>query len=184
MTGAAIVFGSSANALSELEAALRIAPGSPVFCVNDSLRASPIRAHAFATLHPEKALRFLDGVDVEGLPLFTFEAQAYSKLPWTIVREKWAGSSGLYATQIALEEFGFSRVIVAGVPIDPQSGTAYRQAAHKGGIWGGDCGERYRRGWARAADKLAGRVRSMSGWTQELLGAPSPEWANGLSAVA
>lgn len=180
MPGVAIVLGSSRAALDELSAAFELCPGAPVICVNDSLRTCPVKAHAFATLHHEKARRFLRGLDIDGLPLFTMEQPARDEFQWTIVREKWAGTSGLYAVQIALNQLGFAGVIVAGVPIDHTHGTAY--PLHRGQPWAGGYHDRYRRAWAKAAlPFIRDRVRSMSGFTRELLGAPDADWLNNLS---
>lgn len=173
----AIVLGSSANALAELEAARALAPGAPVICVNDALRTCPEKASAFVTLHPEKAERFLKGIETEGLPLFTMEAPAYSS-GWIVRREKWNGTSGLYGVQVALEAMGFAGVIVAGCPIDHAHGTAYKTQKKK---WAGGNESRYRSGWNGALPTIRDRVRSMSGFTQALLGAPDADWIAGLS---
>lgn len=86
--------------------------------------------------------------------------------------ENWAGSSGLLAVTVALEHLGCDRVICAGVPLDQEQGhfddpKPWRDAVN------------YRIGWTRSLAKMAGRVRSMSGWTMQLLGAPSEDWLNG-----
>ena len=57
----------------------------------------------------------------------------------------------------------------AGVPLT-------REAEHydKPGLWR-DAGN-YRKGWVEHATTMNGRVRSMSGWTAELLGQPDAAW--------
>lgn len=178
MPAVCIVLGSAKDALAEFERAQAMAPDAPVVCVNDALRTCPAPALAFATLHPEKRRRFLDGVALEGVRLFANERPAYDSTPWEIVPEKWGGTSGLYAVQIALGELGFAGSIVAGVPIDHKAGTTY--ARHPQKQWASGNEARYRRGWTKALPAIGARVRSMSGWTQEILGAPSRAWLEGL----
>lgn len=82
--------------------------------------------------------------------------------------ESWGGSSGMLCIAVALE-LKCDRVVLAGVPMhkkfhhfdDPrpwQEARAYRQA------------------WEARAPMLRGRVKSMSGWTRDLLGEPEGEW--------
>lgn len=80
----------------------------------------------------------------------------------------WGGSSGLLAVTVALE-LGATHVVLAGVPLT-------REGEHydKPGLWR-DAGN-YRGRWIHRATDMDGRVRSMSGWTAELLGKPDPAW--------
>ncbi|MES0071918.1 hypothetical protein [Mesorhizobium sp. M0058] len=79
----------------------------------------------------------------------------------------WGGSTGLLAGK-GLLELGFERIVLAGVPMDKSphfyNGQPWRQV------------DRYRQAWQRQLPDLAPFVRSMSGWTAELLGKPDPEW--------
>jgi hypothetical protein len=82
------------------------------------------------------------------------------------------GSSSLLAVRVALG-LGYDRVICCGVPLD-STGRFYDDP-RKPSIWDweGLAGEAYRVAWKEAADmEFAGRVRSCSGWTRDLLGAP------------
>jgi hypothetical protein len=174
----AIVFGSAANAQDDLEAARLLAPDAPIVCVNDSLKActhSPVVA--FATLHPERHKRFLEGANLDGVALYAH--QECRGWPGKVAKELWGGTSGLFAVQIALEVMGFAGVICAGVPISSDYGTAYKlqPGRYK---WAGGSEVRYRKNWTAALPALEGRVKSMSGWTRDLLGAPSREWLVGL----
>lgn len=190
MGGLAIVLGSATDALAEYEAAKALVPAAFVVCVNDALRTCPDRVHAFATLHPEKRERFLGVEDCElkrhpDCSLWTYEAPINRRGGFNIAREKWAGSSGLFAVQIALEKLDAAGVILAGVPMDAARRATYADAEAE---WGG--GEtyvqRYQRGWTKAHSILRARVRSFSGFTRDLLGPPTPEWIaeKGLSAAA
>lgn len=83
----------------------------------------------------------------------------------------WSGSSGLLAVKVALEH-GFDRIVVAGVPLT--SCDAHFYSKHKS--W--DAAGHFQRGWRRNLNAIAPCVRSMSGWTKDLLGAPTEEWLN------
>lgn len=82
------------------------------------------------------------------------------------------GSSGLYAVSVALH-LGFERVVLAGVPMTNER-NAFRDEAQ----W--KAFRRYTDAWVdrsrNALPLLAGRVRSMSGWTREILGPPELDW--------
>jgi hypothetical protein len=80
----------------------------------------------------------------------------------------WQGSSGLFMVKIALEE-GFTHIILCGVPMDVDANHITR---HK--PWHGAPG--FARGWHRHMQELKPFVRSMSGWTQQVLGAPDMLW--------
>jgi hypothetical protein len=80
----------------------------------------------------------------------------------------WFGSTGLLAVKVLIEE-GFDRIVLAGVPMSSEGGHFYDDKP-----WSG-C-DRYRVAWTVHKGEIAPFTRSMSGWTQELLGAPTPEW--------
>jgi len=82
----------------------------------------------------------------------------------------WGGSSGLLAVAVGLE-LGYL-VVCCGVPLDktPHFDDPKRTP------W--KDGPNYRPAWVRRRAAL-GDVRSMSGWTAELLGQPTQEWLTG-----
>lgn len=165
----AIVLGAGGRALGELAEAHALAPGAPVVAVNFAVTRYRTPA-AFVTLHPEKAADW--AANAPAFPTETFSSDMNPMWsPKHLVREKWGGTSGLYAAQIALEEMGAERVILAGVPMQADA-----QALYAKGPWGQDHVKTYRDGWLRAFPKIVGRVRSVSGWTRDLLGYPSTEW--------
>jgi hypothetical protein len=82
------------------------------------------------------------------------------------------GSSGLLGTEVALE-FA-DKVVLCGIPLDPTQ-VHYRRP--KKGGW--PPATMYRLAWQQVHSKLKHRVRSMSGWTREFLGAPTEEWLKG-----
>jgi hypothetical protein len=81
------------------------------------------------------------------------------------------GSSGLLATYAALKEHA-THVILTGVPLDTQQGHVLGK--YKGEGW--PDGKNYQGHWKRDFKALRGKVRSMSGFTRDLLGEPTLDW--------
>ncbi|MGR3574018.1 MAG: hypothetical protein ACU0CF_04685 [Sagittula sp.] len=81
-----------------------------------------------------------------------------------------SGSSGLFAAKVALVDLGFDRVVLCGIPMDP--------APHFNGPtnWTPKAGrspcDGFRRSWLAVPEEYRARMRSMSGWSRVLLGAP------------
>lgn len=82
-----------------------------------------------------------------------------------------SASSGGFAAKVALED-GFDRVVLAGVPMrhDDNHFTRGKPWLQR---------DSFTDGFEKSVPHFAGRVRSMSGWTAEILGVPSPDWLNG-----
>ena len=85
---------------------------------------------------------------------------------YIIIAKHWtpSGSSSLLGVQAALA-MGYRRIILCGCPLIGNNA--------KGGKY-----EKFQAGWEAVSNELAGRVRSMSGWTAEFLGRPTEEWLN------
>jgi hypothetical protein len=79
-----------------------------------------------------------------------------------------SASSGGYGAKVALDD-GFKRVVLAGIPMDVDANHFAR-----GKPWLQR--DAFTIGFTDSVPFFAGRVRSMSGWSKELLGAPSVEW--------
>ena len=76
-----------------------------------------------------------------------------------------SGSSSLLGVLAALR-MGYRRIILCGCPLTGNNA--------KGSKY-----ETFQAAWQAFSKELAGRVRSMSGWTAEFLGRPTEEWLNG-----
>lgn len=130
--------------------------------VNRMIGAYKGRLWAGATLHPELAAEFRASRPGKW-PLFApKEASGVTRIHPK--RDQWNGTSVLYAVRIALAH-GAERVAVAGAPLDEgphfdHDGTLRPHLTQ------------YRLSWSRYTDELGGRVRSLSGWTRDLLGHP------------
>jgi len=75
-----------------------------------------------------------------------------------------SGSSALLGVHAGIQE-GYKKIIVCGCPLTGKNdkGNGY---------------EIFRAGWTAKLSEIKDKTRSMSGWTQELLGAPTEEWLN------
>jgi hypothetical protein len=180
----AVVLGSSAGALDEFAAAQAFLASNNLethtIAVNAAVRFCPVKPVAFASVFSlvDGIERFLTGVDLDGVQLFSRRADP--RLAFKVVKPKWHGSSGLYAVQIALEEMGFDGAILAGCPMDAAGGTlcAHSEMSEAAKV------DRFKPQWLRALPHIGARTRSMSGWTQKILGAPDAEWLAGLTPPA
>ena len=81
-----------------------------------------------------------------------------------------SGSSGLFAAKVAID-LGFDRLVLCGIPLEKEKGRIDGKD-HWNGAYS------FRQGFLEAIPTLAGRARSMSGWTQVILGTPTSEWLN------
>lgn len=76
------------------------------------------------------------------------------------------GSSGMLAVGVALEVA--DHVVLCGVPMDDRP--------HFNRTYGWTACDHFRGAWVENEHKMRGRVRSMSGWTRDLLGGCDAEW--------
>lgn len=174
----AVVLGGAACLWDDLRALNELVGGGAwdglVIAVNDSGWAYPGHIDHWVSLHPEKfaawcALRAANGypngyVKWGGL----WPGANDSPLVDRVHPVKEVGSTGLHAALIAVGPLGCDRVVLAGTPMDAQRHFTRGQA------W--DMADFHRDGWTKALPKIEGRVRSMSGWTRELLGEVTTEW--------
>lgn len=165
--GITVVLGGASGAWDELVRASQIAPVRYIFAVNDAAMHYPGRLDAFVTLHPEKLPGWLGARQTADLPRpAAVIAHAPHDMVTEVVDYKWpeqqsSGSSGLFATKIALERTDLP-VVLCGVPMD-----ASRAHFFNGQPW--DEVNQFRDAWEQVKPRLT-RVRSMSGWTASLLG--------------
>ncbi len=81
-----------------------------------------------------------------------------------------SASSGGYTAKVALDD-GFDKVVLAGVPMQANDGHFTR-----GQPWLQR--DSFTIGFHNSIPHFNGRVRSMSGWTKDLLGEVTTEWLN------
>lgn len=164
-----LVLGGAVGVWTEHDEARILAPSSKIIAVNDAGALAP-HLDAWATLHPENFHKWQDKrkdrCGNDDYQAFSIDNQG----PWAKAKDRWEGSSGLFAAQIALERLGASGVILCGCPLTKTG----RHFFDKNNEW--DDAEIYRKGFKAAFPVIKASVRSMSGWTRELLGAPSAQW--------
>lgn len=159
----------------DIKAARELFEPDAFFVTNDMIPLWPERIDYVCSLHPEKVADWLSERHKKGLPspgeIWCHKIAGPRGLVHKGVdhtTNDWAGSSGLFAAKVALEQ-GFGKIVTCGVPLDSERTHIARKR-----IW--SAAHAFRSGWKRNHDKLRDKVRSMSGWTKEFLGAPSPEW--------
>jgi hypothetical protein len=81
-----------------------------------------------------------------------------------------SGSSGLFAVEIALR-LGYERLVLCGIPLTGRT-TIQENGEEERLRKGQPFIASFRDAWVRDFELLSPHVRSMSGWTRELLGGP------------
>jgi hypothetical protein len=184
----ALVLGGAADVHDDIEAALRFGEYAGVVACNDIAAQWPGYLDAMVTLHPEKLEGWLNARSALG---YVPPARVFLKTEWREKRgapvtsrveplaadetdyrfpgQANSGSSGLFAVKVALVDLGFDKVVCCGVPMSPEGSHYVRQKRWPGAL-------NMQRGWTEAMPEIKAQVRSMSGWTMEKLGAPTPEW--------
>lgn len=178
----ALVLGGARNVWTDVEAALALSPFDAVVTCNDVTAEWPGRIDAMATLHAEKAGIWIERRRRRGYPdpervIGHEAAKAYRRTPAVVTGftslylpgQKDSGSSGLFAVKVALDDLGFDKAVCCGVPMTPGEKHFFDSTA-----WAG--AQAHRKGWNQALPAIKDRVRSMSGWTADLLGRPDKEW--------
>lgn len=190
----ALVVGRSADALEEVEAALRARAFDALVVVGKMGEVFPHRIDHWVSFHAELFDKWAAARTAAGYPA----AQVY----WTATyrgRSRAStragaaltacrplrhapcvgGSSGFLAVQVARDVLKFDRIVLAGVPMTPEGGhlasTASRSELNK--PWAD--ARMYWATWEDHADRLRPHVRSMSGRTRVLFGAPADDWLDG-----
>jgi hypothetical protein len=175
----AIALGS-ANCMDEdLAAAKALAPDAIIIACNHAARDYPGKIDHWASMHPDLMPKWIRERALAGLPpVINYWYPRHRAVHCAIAGAKpidiWGGSSGLLCVRIAIE-LGADKIICAGIPL--------RQTfCHKGAAKQWTEARQYRAAWQRYGHRLQGRVKSLSGWTREYLGAPTEEWINGGTA--
>ena len=125
----------------------------------------PFRIEYVATYHPTeipkiKELRESGGGNTD------YKVISHEQRPDVDIFEPFrppSGSSALLGTLAAIR-LGYNRIILCGCPL-----TGINEIDKSNY-------ETFRAGWTALKKEVHNKVRSMSGWTRELLGEPSEEW--------
>lgn len=165
-----VVLGGAPSVWDELSDLMQMTRVDCVVATNEAGAYCALRVNHWVTLHHEKMkdwwdLRMRNGYSPPDKVWFHAPSRHFV-LPHESTGE-WGGSSGLFGVKIALE-LGHKRIVVCGMPLidGPHFHTEQKMTGCK----------RYRRAWEAHVEELAPFVRSMSGWTKELLGEPDEFW--------
>ncbi len=172
----ALCLGSGACKDADLEGAVArgvtAANGWTVFAVNRAAVDYPGHVDHFVTYHGEHLAKWLSARHSAGRPPpgDVWCAERRPAVTWMNVHRAphWGGSSGLLAVSTAIY-LGATSIVLCGIPIDFDQGHYYSPKVP----W--HDAKSYRKQWEDNKGRLA-NVRSMSGWTSELLGTPTLEW--------
>lgn len=173
----ALIFGRAKGVWEELEQAKALGDFSVVIGVGGAAVDYPGVLHHWVSFHTDLFAHWVTKREGKGYPpagefwscnYRNRPARVKTPVPVSLVDCN-GGSSGFIALKVALEKLDAHRVVLAGIPMTHEGGqydTADQWTeAHK-----------YRREWLEHLDMIKGRVRSMSGWTQEQFGTPTREW--------
>jgi hypothetical protein len=171
----ALVLGSAETLGADKAAALELFEPNLIIACNHAARDEPGRVDHWVTMHPDLFVMWLAVRRQNGFPdPGQFWHARHRPVPKGIESraiESWGGSSGMLCVAVAVE-LGVERVVLAGVPM-LKTARHYDDRRH----WEEARG--YWPAWERYAPRIRGRVKSMSGWTRDLLDAPTGEWLDG-----
>lgn len=172
-----LALGSATSLFADVDAALALTECDIVVAANEAGVAYSGRLSAWVSLHPNEMAARLRRREQRGHPPCGVIVshvtdkehpgvthQAEYKFPG----QSKSGSSGLFAVKYALD-LGCTHVICCGIPIESDLGRIDGRINWQGA-------RHFKQGWFQAKPVIKDKVRSMSGWTSQLLGKPTAEW--------
>jgi len=162
----ALILGGASCVWEDVEAALDLAEFDCIIAAND------VGAHwsgpldHWVSLHPEKLNGWLRARREKGYPdgFTTWSHKKQAGCNVDRATDDWKGSSGLFAVKVA-RELGYERIVLCGVPLNAEGAHFFDAKPWK-------AFQGFRNGWLNHRAEIAPYVRSVSGWTREILGAP------------
>lgn len=176
--GLAVVLGGAECVWDDLEALEEMIGGpwyGTVIAVNEAGVHWPQYLHHWVTYHPEHFERWeAERVRLGGPPGYIRWARREEERVDRIAPPWEGGSSGRLAVAVASVLEPVDRVVLCGVPLTE---TPHFHDRDNGEPW--QYADIHCRRWKAQVDKIEGWVKSMSGRTRDLLGAPTMEWIDG-----
>lgn len=174
-TKRALVMGGAQCVYDDIEAAIRLFKPDLFIAVKDIWMTYPT-VHHLVTFHIDripgelKKRRQLHLADP--LCCWTYPSATVPTLPFPVrkVGVK-GGSSGLMGVQCALK-LECTHIVIAGIPLDPHQ-PHFHNRKHRQPWKEATVMQPF---WIDMVPEFNNRVRSMSGWTRELLGKPTRKW--------
>lgn len=173
-----LIIGRGAGVLEQASAAADMAYFSTVVAINVAGCDFPHRVDHWVSYHPGafalwRSKRRAHGLEVRDIQFWTAEHK-HVKMKGLVdpvveaIPCPHGGSSGLLATWLGLTVLGLDKIVLCGIPLENtpryDDPTNWHEAMS------------YRPAWVDNKEELASKVRSMSGWTKNLLGAPTRAW--------
>jgi len=175
----AFVLGGALCVWDDLAAARALCEPHVIVAVNDIGTVFADQIDYWVSYHLDQLAKWSDIRKMKGLPpareLWSGLASSRNGPKFLKRHPNRGGSSGMLATCIALDNAEATHVILCGVPIDPEM--RHFSDKYKGKPW--KDGKNYQRHWEEKHAYFRNRVKSMSGWTAQLLGEPTLDWLKG-----
>lgn len=177
----ALVIGSAKGVEDEVAEATQAYRFDAVLATNSVVADFPWKIDVAVSLHPKLMVGWRETRTQRNYPVVTRyvshrKTQGGKTFDFVtdVLEFKWpeqtvSGSSGHYAIKAAVELLGADKVVLAGVPMVQQRKHYYTDDDWNASI--------FLPAWEQTRERLKDTVRSMSGWTAELFGKPTQEWA-------
>lgn len=192
----ALVIGCAACVWDDIKAAKVLARYDAIYCVKQMGIYYPEAFNVWVTLHPEAMdeyeiqrhkFGFPNGYQIVAPPpkelgMHGAKGNIARRVSYLLSEDSNSSAgSGLYGAKVAVED-GYDRVVLAGIPMTAEGGHFLPNSLNvsgqiRGKVWTGQ--NSFIIGMNAALPQLQGKVKSMSGYTMKVLGAPTQEWLNG-----
>lgn len=173
----ALVFGAAGGVWEEIEAAKKLCNFDVIVAVKRPGMDYPGYLHHWVSFHGEMFADWILKRHKNGYPpaekywVSSYRGSGFLKVTYPTLNRIACegGSSGLIGTLVG--RTAATKIVLAGIPLDPERGHFNKSAPWKEALI-------HREAWKPYFPHLLGHVKSMSGWTQQMLGAPTEEWLN------
>lgn len=189
----ALVIGCSCNVWEEVQLAQDMVMFDSVYCVKLAGVHYPGAFKTWVTLHPEwmddyeeqrEKFGYPGGYEIVAPPsaelgMHGAKGRIARRVPYRWPGMTHSAASGIYGAKVALDD-GFEKVILAGIPMSAEDGHFLPETRSggngpvRGKVW--TQLNQFVCGLNEATPHLMGKVKSMSGYTKKILGAPTREW--------
>lgn len=190
----ALVIGGASGGFREAIEAMSLFTPAKIYAVND-IGACIETVDVWCTLHPEfmdgwEKLRSEQGFgpvdDIVAPPpkevgMHGAKGRIKRRLSYRWPGMNGSASSGIYGAKVAMED-GFTKVVLAGIPMSADAGHFMPEGRNGHGNIRGKVWEQHSAfvsGFNYSIPYLRGKVKSMSGYTQKILGYPTNDWLVG-----
>ena len=176
-----LVTGDGRTLINDMERFLEFNVPHDVMAIGRSIHAYPGRVKHWANVDGSECIWWAENLPLKNngkMPIrhTLGEVRGYD-VDWDDGKgmdEPWNGSSALFAVMASLT-LGYKKIVLAGCPIDSK-GHWYFDETITGPDWAKETFEAWREFSKTPESQM---VKSLSGFTKELLGEPRKEWLDG-----